>query len=61
MRALCHVTQDELGEGQQANEKQRSMRELEEAAKVRVRDSLCGVACYGVLCMCVGVLCALWR
>lgn len=33
-RSTAPRQRDELGEGQQANEKQRSMRELEQAAKV---------------------------
>ena len=34
-RSIAPRVQDDLGEGQQANEKQRALRELEQAAKVR--------------------------
>jgi hypothetical protein len=34
-RSIAPRVADELGQGQQANEKQRTLRELEQAAKVR--------------------------
>ena len=39
-RSIAPRVQDDLGEGQQANEKQRALRELEQAAKVRGRVTL---------------------
>ena len=63
VRAPCHVTQDELGQGQQANEKQRSMRELEETAKVRPRQLVLRGMLRRLVCVCRVVRCgadALW-
>jgi hypothetical protein len=40
-RSIAPRVQDDLGEGQQANEKQRALRELEQAAKVRSRLGSC--------------------
>jgi hypothetical protein len=44
-RSIAPRIADELGQGQQANEKQRTLRELEQAAKVRSKQAFC--ACLG--------------